>query len=169
MTYLQENGLIDVVLVGHSYGGMVITAAADQLPSGTIRRLVYWSAYVPHHDESLVEITPPAFGEMFRQIVEPDGGVPLPNEVFREALINDASEETARHFHARLVTQPRKTMTDKIALSRTPAEMTIAKSYLHCRDDVVYPASQGGWHPRFSERLGLFRYISMPLAAMRHA
>ena len=40
--------------------------------------------------------------------------------------------------------------------------MTIGKSYLHCQEDAIYPASLGGWHPPFSERLGLFRLVSMP-------
>jgi len=31
--YLAENGLKDVVLVGHSYGGMIITGVADQAPN----------------------------------------------------------------------------------------------------------------------------------------
>ena len=29
---LRDQGLSDVILVGHSYGGTVITAAAEQLP-----------------------------------------------------------------------------------------------------------------------------------------
>jgi pimeloyl-ACP methyl ester carboxylesterase len=37
---LRYEDLTDVVLVGHSYGGLVITAAADRVPE-RIRRLVY--------------------------------------------------------------------------------------------------------------------------------
>jgi pimeloyl-ACP methyl ester carboxylesterase len=43
--------LHDVVLVGHSYGGMVITGVADRVP-GRIRRLVYLDAFVPTNGES---------------------------------------------------------------------------------------------------------------------
>jgi pimeloyl-ACP methyl ester carboxylesterase len=162
LTYFWANDITDAVLLAHSYGGIVITAAADRLPEGSVRRLVYWSAYVPHDGESLVDITPPAFGVMFEQTREPDGGVPMLYPVFREALMNDADEETAKRYHARLTTQPHKTMTDKVKLSQTPAEMTIGKSFIHCQEDLIYPCSEGGWHPRFSERLGLFRFISMP-------
>ncbi|MGR3803371.1 MAG: alpha/beta fold hydrolase [Marinibacterium profundimaris] len=45
--YIGEHGLQNIVLVGHSYAGMVISGAYDRLPRGTIRRLVYWSAFVP--------------------------------------------------------------------------------------------------------------------------
>jgi len=37
--YLAENNLTDVILLGHSYGGMVITGVADLVPE-RIRRLV---------------------------------------------------------------------------------------------------------------------------------
>src|SRR5262249_32297680 len=43
--YLAENHLSDVVLVGHSYGGMIVTGVADCVPE-RIRRLVYWNAFV---------------------------------------------------------------------------------------------------------------------------
>jgi pimeloyl-ACP methyl ester carboxylesterase len=43
---VEAEELKDIVLVGHSYGGMVITGAADALP-GRIRQLVYVDAMVP--------------------------------------------------------------------------------------------------------------------------
>jgi pimeloyl-ACP methyl ester carboxylesterase len=47
--------LSDVVLVGHSYGGLPITGAADRLlarQSAILRHLVYIDAMVPHPGES---------------------------------------------------------------------------------------------------------------------
>jgi pimeloyl-ACP methyl ester carboxylesterase len=47
--------LNDVVLVGHSYGGLVITGAADRLQAGQpglLKHLVYVDAMVPHPGES---------------------------------------------------------------------------------------------------------------------
>lgn len=43
--------LTDVVLVGHSYGGCVITGVADQL-TARIRALLYLDAFVPDHGDS---------------------------------------------------------------------------------------------------------------------
>jgi pimeloyl-ACP methyl ester carboxylesterase len=53
-TILYE-GLQDVVLVGHSYGGMVVTGVADSVP-GRIRHLVYIDAFLPENGESLLSI-----------------------------------------------------------------------------------------------------------------
>lgn len=47
--------LSDVVLVGHSYGGMVITGASA-LRGTQIRTLLYLDAFLPEHDQSLWDI-----------------------------------------------------------------------------------------------------------------
>ena len=49
--------LHDVVLVGHSYGGMVITGVADRVPD-RIRHLVYLDALLPENGESVNTIPP---------------------------------------------------------------------------------------------------------------
>ena len=52
---ITENDLNDVILVGHSYGGMVITGVADKL-GDRIRRLVYIDAALPDPGQSLYDI-----------------------------------------------------------------------------------------------------------------
>jgi pimeloyl-ACP methyl ester carboxylesterase len=47
--------LHDIILMGHSYGGMVITGVADRLPD-RISRLVYLDAFVPADGESAMSI-----------------------------------------------------------------------------------------------------------------
>jgi pimeloyl-ACP methyl ester carboxylesterase len=52
---IAANELERVVLVGHSYGGMVITGVADQLQQsqpGLLKALVYVDAVTPHPGES---------------------------------------------------------------------------------------------------------------------
>lgn len=48
---IEEQDLNEVLLVGHSYGGMVITAAAERVPE-RLARLVYLDAWVPFDGES---------------------------------------------------------------------------------------------------------------------
>jgi pimeloyl-ACP methyl ester carboxylesterase len=49
--------LTDVVLIGHSYGGMVATAVADRLPE-RIRKVIYLDAFVPRDGQSLRDLSP---------------------------------------------------------------------------------------------------------------
>jgi pimeloyl-ACP methyl ester carboxylesterase len=91
--YLEENNLKDVVLVGHSYGGMVITGVADRVPA-RIRRLVYWNAFVPNNGECLNDMVPPHYVSLFDSIAAErgDGSVVLPFPIWREAFINDSRD-----------------------------------------------------------------------------
>jgi pimeloyl-ACP methyl ester carboxylesterase len=163
VAHFQEHKIKDAVLLGHSYGGMVITGAADRLPEGTIKRLIYWSAYVPNNGESLEDISPPLVASMHETARQPDGSLVIPYGYWREALMNDAQDETvAKRYFSRLTPQSHNTLRDKISLKTNPADMKVGKSYIHCWDDVCYPKSHGGWHPLFSEKLGLCRLVSMP-------
>lgn len=56
--------LSDVTLVGHSYGGMVISAAADRA-GGRVSRLVHLDAYVPRDGESCWSATTEAYRQAF--------------------------------------------------------------------------------------------------------
>jgi pimeloyl-ACP methyl ester carboxylesterase len=69
---IEAEDIIDLVLVGHSYGGMVITGVAEALP-GRIRRLVYSDAYVPADGDSCWSLTSPQFRELFADGAGGDG------------------------------------------------------------------------------------------------
>ncbi|UOA29239.1 alpha/beta fold hydrolase [Pseudosulfitobacter sp. DSM 107133] len=151
----------DVVLLGHSWGGMAITGAYDKLPAGKIRRLIYYSAFVPNPGESLLDMVPPHYVAMFDEMGAATGTVGFPLPILREAFMNDADLATVEKHMADLVPHPYRTMADKIVLSKSPAEFDCGKSYLHMQQDIALPASYP-WHPRLSEKLGLYRLVSMP-------
>jgi pimeloyl-ACP methyl ester carboxylesterase len=160
--YLDENELKEVVLVGHSYGGMIITGVADRVPD-RIRRLVYWNAFVPNDGECLNDMVPPHYVDLFNSIAaeRSDGSVVLPFPIWREAFINDVDLETAQRAYDVLNPHPFKTLTDKISLKANPADMTMAKSYINCTEDISLPHHYP-WHPRLSQKLGLFRLVQVP-------
>jgi pimeloyl-ACP methyl ester carboxylesterase len=53
-TILYED-LHNVILVGHSYGGMIISGVADSIPE-RIGRLVYLDAFVPENNENVISL-----------------------------------------------------------------------------------------------------------------
>jgi pimeloyl-ACP methyl ester carboxylesterase len=72
-TILYED-LHDIILVGHSYGGMVITGVADRVPD-RIKRLVYLDAMVPNDGESVSSIMRGG-GDFIKQMTKGDYIVP---------------------------------------------------------------------------------------------
>jgi len=69
-TIFWEN-LHDVVLVGHSYGGMVVTGVVDRIPE-RIRRVVYLDAFLPDSGETTLGLADPS-GNGFLQRTARDG------------------------------------------------------------------------------------------------
>ncbi len=159
--YLEAHDLRDIVLAGHSYGGMVITGVADRM-TDRITRLVYWNAFVPNSGDSLLDLVPPHFAAMFRDLAEASGdnSLTLPYPVWRDGFFNDGDGDAALAAYDKLNPQPFATFTDQIALTTDPAAMPLGKSYINGLHDAALPHSHG-WHPRLSERLGLFRLVQM--------
>lgn len=69
---IEYERLSDFVLVGHSYGGMVVTAVADRV-ADKIRSLVYLDAFVPKDGESLLDLARP---EMRAAIQDLEDSIP---------------------------------------------------------------------------------------------
>lgn len=89
---IECEGLNDVTLCGHSYGGMVVGGVADAIPD-RVASLVYLDAMIPEHGKSLVDLvcTP----EQVAQLVNftgDHGGWMLPPSPARFFNINPADE-----------------------------------------------------------------------------
>jgi pimeloyl-ACP methyl ester carboxylesterase len=156
--FVETKDLTGVRLVGHSYGGMVISGAAARLLP-RLARMVYVNAFVPLPGECLNDMVPPHYKGLFDALAAGNANaVMLPFEIWREAFINDADIELAQAAYAKLNPHPYGTFTEGVRLEQPLAAIAVGKSYLNCVLDTAMPASLP-WHPRLSERLGLFRYV----------
>ena len=155
--------LTDIVLLGHSFAGTIIAKVAEAIPD-RIRRLIFFNAFVLNDGESLRNNIPPDSQALFDNLVREsdDLTIMMPFELWREALLNDADLELARSSYARLSPQAYQPLIDKLDMKQFYS-LPIPKSYLYCTEDNVLPqGEQWGWHPRMSNRLGLFRLVQMP-------
>jgi pimeloyl-ACP methyl ester carboxylesterase len=138
-----------VVLVGHSYGGAVITNAAVGAPN--VKALVYVAGFAPDKGESLLQlvtkfpgthITPDALDE--RPYPLPDGttgtDLYIKASVFRDAFAGDLPVSTTRLMQA---TQRPFSAAAFGEPSGTPAWKTIPSWYvLSTQDHAIPPAAQ---------------------------
>ncbi len=134
-----------IVLVGHSYGGAVITNAAVGVPN--VKALVYIAAFAPDTGESLAalvtknpgtHITPDALLE--RPYPLPDGGTGtdlyIKDSVFHDAFAGDLPESTTRLMQA---TQRPFSVAAFIEPSGGPAWKTVPSWYLVATQDHAIP------------------------------
>jgi pimeloyl-ACP methyl ester carboxylesterase len=107
------NELSNVVLVGHSYGGMLITGAAEQL-ADKIRHLVYVDALAPQDGESALSVSPAWRRDEILDIARTQGGgvwVPYDPQApgIRSARLSNRSVSVTRaprSYHGRSYTAP---------------------------------------------------------------
>lgn len=161
--YVEHHDLTDIVLVGHSFGGTVVQKVAEAIP-GRLRRLVFWNAFVLLDGECLNDLVPGVYREMFNHLAaaSSDGAAVLPFSVFREAFMNDADLTLAQKIHDGLVPEYIGLFNERLDL-RAFYALETPRSYLYSVDDASLPHGEAsGWYPRFGNRLGLFRYVSMP-------
>jgi pimeloyl-ACP methyl ester carboxylesterase len=160
--FILAKNLMEIVLVGHSFGGTIIAKVAEKIPE-RIRRLVFWNAFVLRDGHCLNDEIPPYFTQMFDELARqsPDGAVMVPFPIWREAFINDADLALAQSTYAGLSPEPYLPFTEKLDMKKFYS-LQIPKSYLNCTEDCALPHGEWGWHPRMSGRLGLFRLVQMP-------
>jgi pimeloyl-ACP methyl ester carboxylesterase len=106
--------LSDVVLCGHSYGGMVIAGVAEQI-ADTICSLVYLDAFVPENGKSLFDYLPAEQSAGMRADAAQNGEgykvTPIPAAAFA------VNAQDADWVDAMCVKQPLATFEQKLMLS----------------------------------------------------
>jgi pimeloyl-ACP methyl ester carboxylesterase len=160
--FIVNRDLTDIVLVGHSFGGSIISKVVEIIPE-RVRRLVFWNGFVLNDGECILDAVPPHYRSSFQQLAEdsPDNTVMLPFSIFRESFINDADFNVATAAYAQLSPQPYQQLAEPLDL-RTFYTLDTPRSYLNGTEDIALPPGEWGWHPKMSSRLGLHRLVQMP-------
>ena len=141
---LEFEDLREVVLVGKSYSGMVITAVAEKAPE-RLAHLVYLDALVPQDGQSAADVAGPEVMAPFQQAADEYGdGWRLPAD---------------KSFEPRLTDHPLKTFYYRVTVENLAAK-TLPRTYILCTnkpadsavtaafDRCANPAQAEGWHYR---------------------
>ncbi len=127
---LRYEGLGEVILVGHSYGGLVITGVADRVPE-RIRELVYLDAAIPVDGDSLESMMPGILDQV-RSVGQVVDGVELvlaPGpEAGRTFGVLDAGD--VAWMQDKLTAQPWKTFEQPLRLEDEEAVMRIPRTVI---------------------------------------
>lgn len=124
------------VLVGHSYGGAVITGAAAAAPNA--KALVYITAFGLDEGESLASLSkqgPPSPGSA---AIEPDkhGYLWINREKFHQSFAADVTDDEA---YVMAAVQRPLSMASFAGEEQAPAWKTIPSWYLQCTEDRMIP------------------------------
>jgi pimeloyl-ACP methyl ester carboxylesterase len=124
--------LVSVILVGHSYGGMVITGAADRAIE-RIAQLVYLDAAIPENGECLMEVSPGlrAFQTGNQTINGAEVGL-FPTPELITAVYGLGESSVAGWARPRLTPHPWKTFTQPLRLLHPERVSRIPRTVINC-------------------------------------
>ena len=129
-----------VVLVGHSLGGLVISAVAESMPEA-VRRLVFVTGLLPRDGDSLVSLCSadpdnPLNSALLRTPDRKCMTVDL--ERVREIFFPDCPAEDLAFAKARLGPEPLGALFQAVHV--TPGRFgRVPRTYIHCTQDVALP------------------------------
>ncbi len=128
---IESKDLQQVILVGHSYSGMVITGVADRLP-GRIAHLIYLDAVIPRNGQALVD-TAPFVGTVLRREANKNGDgwrVNPPQE--RGAAFGITKEPDLSLVRSKVTPQPLKTFLQPVHITHPDAVAAIPHTFVEC-------------------------------------
>ena len=157
---LHYEDLHDVVLVGHSSGGAVVTGVADRARD-RIKRLVYIDAVVLQNGQSLADVFPPELTQALTNLAQQYGDgwrAPAP---FTMQQFGVTTPEDIAWNERGMVMQPLKGLTERLTIQN--GKFPFPVSYIYCTvgamglfDQSAARAKAEGWD---------FREVSLTHAA----
>ena len=133
---IQAEELSDVVLVGHSFGGAVISGVADRIPHA-LRQLIFLDALIVQSAQSALSILPPAVQEERSRTIDAEGlrmAIPSPDK------FGVSVPEQAAWLQRQLTPHPLKAYTEPLHLQH-PLGNGLPKTYVAVTDP---------WYPPFA-------------------
>jgi len=151
LNVIKYEDLRDIVLVGHSYGGMVATGVADRARD-KVKQLIYVDAFVPNDGQSLLDLN-----EKDRQRVEDlassgDGWRVPPNPTPPDTPPADVDWLSERRVH-----MPVKCFQTRLKLQGGP--LTLPRSYIYATR--ITPADTFGPFARMTKGDPAWRYFEI--------
>jgi pimeloyl-ACP methyl ester carboxylesterase len=149
--FIEDRDLRDVVLAGHSLGGITIPGVAVRI-SKRIKRVVWVTALVPLEGKPTLDpaVANPAMAEHLTS--DRSTNIEAMGEEFMAGLANDMAPAVKDWVLKALCPQPLGPLLGTASMNAYFAT-GIPSSYIVCEKDETPIDGGAGWHPHFSSRL----------------
>jgi len=150
VSYIKKQDLSDLILVGHSMSGIIISKVAEEVPE-RIRHLVYLAAVFPQDGDALIDLLTKERQESLRKLEGKATELFGPLEALRPNYFTDQEGADKEFYLKQLTPQPLAVFFKKISLKRF-SDLKIPRTYLMGLRDKALPLdlTRG-----FAERLGV--------------
>ncbi|EHQ26118.1 alpha/beta fold hydrolase [Mucilaginibacter paludis] len=150
----------DVILVGHSFGGIVISEVAEQIPS-QIKKLIYVAAYIPKNGQSLLDVANTDANSdvpKYLQIEKEKGIAGIAANGIASTFVPDAPQAVQAYVVAHFKAEPLAPLAAPVTL--TAANFgSVNKVFVHTFNDKVNSYSL---QQRMVKDAGITRFYGLP-------
>ena len=150
LNVIRYEDLRDIVLIGHSYGGMVATGVADRARD-RVAQLIYLDAFVPEDGQSLLDLNE-SDRQRMQELVK-DGGWRVPPR----PISPDTAEADIEWLNARRVDMPVKCFDTRLKLRG--GKLTLPRSYIYATR--ITPADTFGPFAKRAKNDPAWRYFEI--------
>jgi pimeloyl-ACP methyl ester carboxylesterase len=151
LNVIRYEDLRDIVLVGHSYGGMVATGVADRARD-KVAQMIYIDAFVPGDGQSLFDLNESGRAPLQKAAKEGDGWRVPPMQT-----PPDTSPADVEWLSTRRVQMPIKCFEQRLKLQGGP--LTLPRSYIYATR--ITPADTFGPFARMTKADPAWRYFEI--------
>jgi len=133
--------LEDVVIVGHSMGGMTLPGVATKLGAARVREMIFAAAFLPPEGTSIVDSSPWFLARIAKRNAKKNVPSETPNWLARFGYLNGVPSQRRRFMTGKLYAESLRILTE--AVSRRGMPDDIPRTWiLTLRDRALAPKLQ---------------------------
>ncbi|MDA8098694.1 MAG: alpha/beta hydrolase [Nitrospiraceae bacterium] len=142
--FIRRENLRELVLVGHSMSGIIISKIAEEMPA-RVKHLAYLAAVVPPGSSALIDLLPKERQETLRKQQGTATEVFGTIESLRPGYFTDLEGEEQERYLRRLTPEPLAAFFDRITFNTFP-DTAVPRTYIMgMRDKALPPALTAGF------------------------
>ena len=146
---IESAGLGDIVIVGHSIGGMMLPGVVTKLGAARVREMIFAAGFLPPEGTSIVESSPWLIAQVARRIAKKNVPTPTPKWMARFAFMNGIPSRRRQFMAGKLYAESLRILSEKVSRRGMPND--IPRTWiLTRRDRALAPKVQR----RYIEALG---------------
>ena len=130
---IESAGLGDIVVVGHSMGGMMLPGVVTKLGAARVREMIFAAAFLPPEGTSIVDGSPWVIARVARHRAKKNVPGPTPKWMARFVFMNGVPSERRRFMTGKLYAESLRILTEKVSRRGMPDD--IPRTWILTRRD----------------------------------
>jgi pimeloyl-ACP methyl ester carboxylesterase len=132
---IESAGLGEIVIVGHSMGGLTLPGVVTRLGAARVREMIFAAAFLPPEGTSIVESSPWPFARAARRIAKKNDPSETPEWVAKFMFLNGVPSRRRRFIDGKLYAESLRILTEKMTRRGMPDD--VSRTWIMTRQDRV--------------------------------